>query len=275
MNLVLDIGNTVTKCGLFSTEQELLWFSTTPTDSKTFSAIAAEIANKASKLSWQWSGSLVAVSSVVPSAGTAFCNDARKAGAKIFEISASTQNILTGVSNAMGADRVAEAVGAWTAYRVIGRPMIVLGLGTASTMLTINEHGCVGGGFIGPGVTMILEGLARKCALLPRTDLSKAKTTVGYTTESQMDNGVLLLVRGMIHEWLEVAKAEFEQTPVVVVTGGWSLRVAEQFPTLFDTVDVPLALKGSAQIVAQSLVDGSGRNAKKTITTQTKGKHND
>ena len=252
MKTIVDIGNTNTKYCLWSDEKGALASGKCPTSSALFQVIETELARLHPNdcPPFQWSGAQVVVSSVVPAVGQDFVKQATAAGASVLEISARTQTVLKGMSHEYGDDRVAEAVGAWSTHKVEGRPMVILGFGTATTLFTIQADGSVGGGFIGPGVKMLLTALSRDCALLPEVRLpdSVEEMNLGFTTESQMTGGVSLMFKGMVQEWLAKARSALTGEPVVVATGGYAAVVARLLPGLFGAVDQTLAIKGCAYL---------------------------
>lgn len=268
MKTIVDIGNTNTKYCLWSDQKGALASGKCPTSSALFQVIETELTRLQLEgyPSFQWAGAQIVVSSVVPSVGQDFVKQVTAAGATVLEISARTQTVLKGMSHDYGSDRVAEAVGAWSTHKVEGRPLIILGFGTATTLFTIQADGSVGGGFIGPGVKMLLTALSRDCALLPEVRLpdSVEEMNLGFTTESQMTGGVSLMFKGMVQEWLAKARLALTGEPVVVATGGYAAVVAKLLPGLFGAVDQTLAIKGCAYLARQAAVTAKEAPARTT-----------
>ena len=255
MKLIVDIGNTNTKYCLWSEDGGARAVGKVSTSLQSFQLVEAELKSISlddKPLAWQFKDAEVVVVSVVPNCGKAFVAAAKEHGALVYLIEATTQPVLKDMPKEMGADRVAEAIGAWSAYRKEGRPIIIIGFGTASTLFTISADAAVGGGFIGPGVKMLLTALARDCALLPEVRLPESGDVsnlgLGHTTETQMRAGVTFMFKGMVQEWLSQARLELKGEPVIVATGGYSALVARLLPGVFDAVDTTLALKGAAFI---------------------------
>src|SRR5262249_38836036 len=84
---------------------------------------------------------------------------------------------------AVGADRIANAIGARAHY---GAPAIVADLGTATTFDCISREGAYLGGAIAPGVATSAEELFRRAARLPRVELRRPQRALGRTTEESL-----------------------------------------------------------------------------------------
>lgn len=185
----------------------------------------------------------IALSSVVPKVTEAFVKEAAVVNRSLYCVRPLEQDLISGVNKEMGADRVCEAVAAWQIYGGGKKPVIVMGFGTATTLLTIEADGKVGGGFIGPGLGSMLEVMHIKTALLPLLDIEGAKAELGVDTQSHMKNGALLGQIGLMKEWLSVARASLGSDAVSICTGGFD-HVLSGFAQLFDFTDDMLTLKG-------------------------------
>ena len=74
----------------------------------------------------------------------------------------------------VGADRIANAVGAFDLY---GGPTVVVDFGTATTFDAISAKGEYMGGAIVPGIEISLDALFEKAAGLRRVELSRRATS--------------------------------------------------------------------------------------------------
>jgi type III pantothenate kinase len=88
----------------------------------------------------------------------------------------------------VGADRIANAVGAFDLY---GGPSVVVDLGTATTFDAISEDGEYLGGAIVPGVAISLEALYAHAAALRAVELVEPRAVIGQSTEEAIQSGVL------------------------------------------------------------------------------------
>lgn len=239
--LAIDIGNSNTKYGYFvdGILQERHCYPT------------AEIKEHTAKIIQQRAFA-IAVSSVVPAAEATLRQLLQSH--EVTFISASKQPFLTGMAAAMGADRVADAVAAWKISGKGRRPVVVIGLGTATTMLAISASGHVEGGFIAPGLGLTLAAMHQQTALLPLLDMKEQTLELGYDTETHMRNGVFAGHIGLIREWQTIAKKKLGKNALTIVTGGWSEAMAaanNSSKKFFDIADPSLTLKG-IQILASA-----------------------
>jgi type III pantothenate kinase len=206
----------------------------------------------------------VAIASVVPEVGGRLLRTCRRKSLArhVFQITTDSQSLITGMNREMGADRVADAFAAYKLYGMCKRPVLVMGFGTATTLLAISAEGHVAGGWIAPGMRPTLEVLHDRCALLPLLAMEGQTESFGFDTASHMRNGVFLGHVGMAEKWLEVGRKLFaagstgsEQGALAIATGGWATTV-DQYAHIFDTVDPLLTLKG-VYLIAQAAGVGS------------------
>jgi type III pantothenate kinase len=139
----------------------------------------------------------------------------------------------------VGADRIANAVGAFDIY---GGPCVVVDLGTATTFDAISGAGEYLGGAISPGVAISMEALFQHAAALRRVELVPPRTAIGRSTAESIQSGALFgfaaQVDGMCRRFLaELGGA------TVVATGGLSPLVAPHAQTI-EYVEPWLTLHG-------------------------------
>ena len=78
-----------------------------------------------------------------------------------------------------GADLVVGAVAALRNYQA---PLILVDMGTATTITVLNKEGALIGGCVCPGVKISLDALSSKAALLPAISLDQPKRAIGRNT---------------------------------------------------------------------------------------------
>ena len=117
----------------------------------------------------------------------------------------------------LGADMVVGAVGAIEQY---GYPLIVIDMGTATTMSSIDEHADFRGGVIIPGVQVSLEALVEKTSQLPRIPLSAPCHAIGTSTVASMQSGIIYGQASMIDGMIARFREEMTGDVRVVATGG-------------------------------------------------------
>lgn len=140
----------------------------------------------------------------------------------------------------VGADRVANAMGAHLAYP---GPAIVVDFGTATTFDVVAGDGAFLGGAIAPGIEAAAASLFSRTALLPRIALGFPESVIGRTTVENLQIGVYhgatILVDGLVTR----IRAEWEPGARVIATGGLAGQIAPHCECV-DAVDPDLTLKG-------------------------------
>ncbi|MEQ9002188.1 MAG: type III pantothenate kinase [Pseudomonadales bacterium] len=142
----------------------------------------------------------------------------------------------------VGADRIADAMGAVKLYP--GRNLIVVDFGTATTLTAITREGEFLGGNILPGVRLALEALVEKTAKLPSVEIVPAENAIGRSTVESIQNGLYWSNVGMVKELVARMTAEAfpDEPPLVIGTGGFSHLFDQE--GLFDAVVPDLILVG-------------------------------
>jgi len=116
-----------------------------------------------------------------------------------------------------GADLVVGCVAALQAHKP---PMIVIDMGTATTMVVLDKDGALIGGSISPGVRISQEALTGRTALLPGLQLDQPKRAIGRNTIDCMRSGIMLGAACMLDGMIERMEEELGYQTTVVVTGG-------------------------------------------------------
>ena len=126
-------------------------------------------------------------------------------------------NILIENPASVGADLV---VGAVAALRGHEPPLIVIDMGTATTMMVLNEKGAVIGGSVIPGVKISLDALTQRTALLPGIQLDQPKAAIGRNTIDCMRSGIMLGSACMLDGLIDRMEEELGCKTTVIATGG-------------------------------------------------------
>ena len=95
----------------------------------------------------------------------------------------------------VGADRIANAVGAYDLY---GGPTIVVDFGTANTVDAVSEKGEYLGGAIFPGIEISLDALFERAAMLRRVELVAPKNVIGKSTIEAIQSGAVYGYSGQV-----------------------------------------------------------------------------
>lgn len=117
----------------------------------------------------------------------------------------------------LGADLVAMCVAVKELYSC---PAIVIGLGTATTIVYMNENKAYCGGAILPGVSISLDALTNNGALLPSVDITCPKNVVGTNTEDCISSGIVYGTACTIDGMINKIQQEKGQKCTVIATGG-------------------------------------------------------
>lgn len=144
----------------------------------------------------------------------------------------------------IGSDLVAADVAALAEYQP---PLIVIDMGTATTMTVLDPNGAHLGGCVCPGVKISLESLTAKTSLLPGIQLDKPRQALGRNTADAMRSGIMFgaaaMLDGMIDRFMEETGWEF----TIVATGGLAKRIVPlcRHEILYDR---HLIIKGLAKL---------------------------
>jgi len=122
----------------------------------------------------------------------------------------------------VGADRIANAIGAYDLY---GGPCIVVDLGTATTFDAISADGEYLGGAIAPGVAISMDALFRHAAALRRVELVAPRSVIAKSTVESIQSGLLYGFAGQVDGLCRRFQDELGPC-TVVATGGLSEIVA-------------------------------------------------
>ena len=123
----------------------------------------------------------------------------------------------------VGADRIVNAVAGYERYRQPdGGPhgLIIVDFGTATTFDVVSPRGEYLGGAIAPGVGISTEALFARASKLPRVDLVVPPSSIGKTTVTSMQAGILFGYVGLVDGMVQRMRAELSFVPRVLATGG-------------------------------------------------------
>jgi len=117
----------------------------------------------------------------------------------------------------LGSDQVANAVAALAEYKP---PLIIVDMGTATTVSVVNKDGAYIGCLIMPGVRIATDSLANSTALLTQISLDTPKRLIGSNTIDCMKSGALYGHAAAIDGLITRIEEELGQSCTVVATGG-------------------------------------------------------
>lgn len=126
-------------------------------------------------------------------------------------------NIRTDNPSQLGCDIVANNVAALELY---GGPVIVIDMGTATTVSVSDEHRNFLGCAILPGITTSLNALTQKAALLQAISFDAPTRVIGTNTQDSMRSGIIFGTAAMVDGMVERFCAELGKDIPVIATGG-------------------------------------------------------
>ena len=154
-------------------------------------------------------------------------------------------NIAIEHPSSVGADLIVCAVAALAEYKPA--PLVVVDMGTATTITVVDEKGTFLGGCICPGLVGSLNALSSGTSELPEVSLEGQLRLIGRNTVECMRSGALYGHAAMVDGVTERMERELGRPVTVVATGGVARFVV---PLCRRKViyDEQLLLKGCAYI---------------------------
>ena len=105
-------------------------------------------------------------------------------------------------------------------------PIILVDMGTATTMEVVDHGNTYLGGCIIPGVRVSAEALSSRASQLPGIQLDKPKRVIGKNTVECMRSGIMYGAAAMLDGMLDRMEEELGKRTTVVVTGGMAQFIA-------------------------------------------------
>ncbi|MGZ9587117.1 type III pantothenate kinase [Paenibacillus marinisediminis] len=152
----------------------------------------------------------------------------------------------------VGADRIVNAVAAIELYGV-GKPLVIVDFGTATTFDVIDSKGNYLGGAIVPGIGISTEALYQRAAKLPRIELTKPKSVIGRNTIHSMQAGIIFGYAGQVDGIISRIEAELGTKTRVIATGGLAELIGSESHTIEETNPL-LTLEGLRYIYQRNSV---------------------
>ena len=116
----------------------------------------------------------------------------------------------------VGADRIANAIGAYDLY---GGPTIIADFGTATTCDAVSEDGVYLGGAIAPGIEISMDALVGRAAALRAVELKAPRSVLGKSTVESIQSGAVFGFAAQVDGLCARIEAELG-TCTVISTGG-------------------------------------------------------
>ena len=222
MLLAIDIGNTNIVIGCFQND-DLFFKARIATDrTRTSDQYGVEIKNMMEAYGVQVSDiEDCIISSVVPpvfnSVRTGVIKVIGKQPMVVGPGLKTGLNIHVDVPSQVGSDRIVIAVAALAEYKA---PLILMDMGTATTIEVVEPENQYLGGVIFPGVRVSLDALTSHAAQLPGISLDKPKHVIGKNAVDCMRSGTMYGTAAMIDGLVERMEAELGHKATLIATGG-------------------------------------------------------
>nr|WP_318681511.1 type III pantothenate kinase [uncultured Treponema sp.] len=247
MILTVDVGNTQITGGLFDEDKIVLQFRRTTHMGTSSDELGLFFRSVIRENGFHWQKiERIGVCSVVPSINYSLSSAITKYfNKKPLFIQA---GIKTGLKlryanpKEIGADRIAAAIGAVSIHPETD--IIVIDMGTATTIDVVTKDKEYLGGAIIPGLKISVEALANGTAKLPVVEIAKPEHSLGNNTIEAIQSGIFYSHVGGLKELChQYQQSIFEgKKPLVLGTGGFS-RIFEE-TKLFDEIFPELVLLG-------------------------------
>lgn len=121
------------------------------------------------------------------------------------------------VPSQVGSDRIVVAVAALAEYPA---PLILMDMGTATTIEVVEPENVYMGGVIFPGVRLSLDALTSRAAQLPGISLDKPRQVIGKNTVDCMRSGMMYGTAAMIDGIVDRIEEELGHSSTLIATGG-------------------------------------------------------
>lgn len=142
----------------------------------------------------------------------------------------------------IGADRLANAIAATFQYPE--KNLIIVSMGTATTIDAIKKNKTYLSGAILPGFRIAMLALQDHTAKLPAVEIIKPKHAIGKNTIENIQSGLYFGQLGAIRELIRLFTAEafHDEQPFIIGTGGFSsIFMGDK---IFDSIEPDLILHG-------------------------------
>lgn len=131
-------------------------------------------------------------------------------------------NILIENPASLGSDIVAASVAAMAEFPL---PVIVIDMGTATTITVVDRNGNYIGGAFAPGVNISMNALSSGTSLLQKVNIEAPKKCINTMTTESMQSGAVYGTASMLDGMIDRFEEEIGETCSYVATGGLAERI--------------------------------------------------
>ena len=225
MLLAVDIGNTNIVFGCVNEKDEVVLFERISTNHNATAAEYAVLIRTILEMnSFDVSDIDDAImSSVVPSV----TNTVKEAIRKLFNVDVMVAgpgvktglNILIDNPAQLGSDQAVDAVAAINEYSV---PLIIIDMGTATTLSVVDSKKNYRGGLILTGMKVAADALTARTAQLPKVNFEVPPHVIGTNTIDCLKSGILYSNASALDGIIDRIEEELGEKCTAVATGGLS-----------------------------------------------------
>jgi type III pantothenate kinase len=245
MLLVVDVGNTNTKLGVFR-GRELVgsWRLTSRRDQTPdeYGVYTQSLLRERGVAPGAIDG--VAISSTVPAIQPALIEMAhRYFGVRALPVEPGVNvpvPMRIDSPREVGPDRLVKIVAAVELYTP---PLIIVDCGTATTFECVSGSGEFLGGAIAPGIRTAAEALTARAARLFQVELVRPAAAIGTNTITNIQSGIIFGYAGLVDGLVERMRGEMGGNPAVIATGGLA-GLVHQIARSIQVVNPNLTLEG-------------------------------
>lgn len=144
--------------------------------------------------------------------------------------------------NEVGADKIANAIGAINAFP--NKNSIIVDMGTATSICAISKNHDYLGGAILPGIRLSMESLRSNTAKLMEVTIDTPQFYLGRTTKESIQSGLYYGQLGALKEIVNGFKAELFNNEAIIVIGTGSFSQLYKSEAVFDIILPDLVLQG-------------------------------
>ncbi len=255
MLLAIDVGNTNFTVGLFDGEKIKHKFRLTTNLPRTSDEFGGQIVEQLAHQKVQPEDvKNVIICSVVPKIMYSLTSGIKKylhcEPMVVGQETKSGIRIATTNPMEMGADRVADAAGAYFLY---GGPVIVIDYGTATTYDLVTGDGSLIAGVTVPGIRISANALWSNAAKLPEIEIVKPKSILAKTTITSMQAGLVYGTIGQTEYIIDEFRKESGYSDAKVVATGGLGRIISEGTMKIDVYNDELTLQGMRIIYEKTM----------------------
>ena len=222
MLLAIDIGNTNIVIGIIQND-EILFKARIATDRlRTSDQYGVEIRNmlEAFNIRKEDITDCIIASVVPPVFNSVYTGVIKMIGKQPIVVGPGLKtglNIHVDIPSQVGSDRIVAAVAALAEYEA---PLVLIDMGTATTIEVVEPENVYMGGMIFPGVMVSLDSLTSRAAQLPGISLDKPKNVIGKNTVDCMRSGMMYGTAAMLDGVIDRIAEELGHSSTIIATGG-------------------------------------------------------